>query len=143
MRQVDKDELTYALFSATRGWTLTTRQRLFASSREQADRWRPIAAKAAAEKLRAFQVIDPNGLPLSLPALADLFERAIAAFPGAIGKLWTCSVAARADHARRAAAVLLYQALAPYEVLTDAPYGETLFFRAIDAPAYAFAPTWP
>lgn len=143
VRQVDKDELTYALFSATRGWTHTTRLRLFGQSKEVAARWRPIAAKAAAEKIRAFQIFDTNGLPLSLPALTDVFDQAIAAFPGAIGKLWTCPQQERHNDARRAAASMLYRALEPYEVLTDAPYGESLFFPEITAPPYAFAATWP
>lgn len=142
MRQVDRDELTYALFAATRGWPASSRRAIFEQRRRDEVR-RKIIAEQISDKLGLYTFVDAQGAALERGARAELFDRTIAAFPGAIGKLWLSPQPERQDDARRAAAVLLYRALEPYEVLTDAPYGETLFFREITAPTYAFAPTWP
>ncbi|WP_447724661.1 hypothetical protein [Sphingomonas koreensis] len=140
MRQVDQLELTYALFAATRGWSVNTRRDIFA--RNNGARLE-ITAQQISDRLRVYVVIDDRGVPLDRDARVRLFCDAVATFPGAVGKLWLSPEPKRQDDARRAAAVLLFQALQPYEVLADSPFGETLFFRDIVAPAYAFAPNWP
>lgn len=140
VRQVDQDELTYALFSALRGWSVSTRREVFEARKAMR---REIMAKLISDKLRVYEIVDGSGAALTREARAQIFDEAIRTFPGAIGKLWLCPMHERQDDARRAAAVLLYRALEPYQVLSPSPYGETLFFRAIEAPAYALAPTWP
>lgn len=140
MRQVDRDELTYALYAAMRGWSVNTRRDIF---ERRKDGWRHSMAERISDKLRVYSIVDASGAILDRDARAAIFDGAIGAFPGAIGKLWLSDVHERQTDARRAAAVLLYRALEPYEVLADSPMGETLFFADITAPPYAFAPTWP
>lgn len=143
MRQVDKDELTYALFAATRGWSVSVRRYLFQLKNEHDRRWPEIVGKQISEKLGLYHFIDADGRGLGGDDRMTLFAGMIGSFPGAVGKLWLSPQQERQRDARIAAAVLMYRALEPYEVLTDAPYGVTLFFPELVAPAYAFAATWP
>lgn len=140
MRQVNQDELTYALFSAMRGWSVSTRREIF--ERRNHGR-RHSAAQQISDKLRVYAVLGGSGAVLDRDARAAIFDSAIAAFPGAIGRLWLSNIHERETDARRGAAILLYQSLQPYEVLADSPFGSTLFFADITAPPYAFASTWP
>jgi len=142
VRQVDRDELTYALFAAMRGWSVSVRRSLFGRTGE-AELWRAIVGKQVSHSLRIYDFIDGSGEALGEDGRHELFARAIDGFPGAVGKLWLSPEQARQRDARLAASVLLYRALERYEVLTAGPYGATLGFPTITAPDYAFAPTWP
>lgn len=143
MRQVDQDELTYALFSAMRGWSVSVRRYLFQPKNEHDRRWPEIIGKQISQNLGLYHFIDADGRVLGADDRMTLFAGTIESFPGAVGKLWLSPQHERQRDARLAAAVLMHRALEPYEVLTDAPYGTTLFFPDLVAPAYAFAATWP
>lgn len=146
MRQVDRPELTYSVFASLRHWTHTTRRDVFApiAKRRQVSVW--LAAQVVADKLRlsGVELWSPaTGEPLPRDGLTAVIEAAIDAFPGAIGKLWLSGVRQREQEARSTAANLITDALDPFQVLTNAPFGTTLFFPDMPRHELALAPTWP
>jgi hypothetical protein len=143
MRQVNRDELTYVIYSAMRGWTITLRKRVFNRHSNMQERDRELAAAMIADKLRYLEIFGGEGAPLDQEGVAGAMARGIAAFPGAIGQLWTSGIAARHDEARKAAAQLLCTALEPYHVLSPAPLSDQVGFPALIAPAHALASKWP
>lgn len=145
MRQVNRDEFTYAIFAALRRWRFTQRRAVFApiAKRRQMDVWCAAQEVTDALRLGKFEFWTPSMEPLSRDPMTAIIEAAIEAFPGAIGKLWLSGIQAREHEARATAANLIADALADFEVLSEAPYGTTLFFPDTPRHAHALAPTWP
>ena len=149
MRQVDQDELTYQIFSGLRRWTPSVRKRVFAPPHKR----HPFAWGAAADgicgSLRTWDFIDPADpqTPLSLDQISNLFEAAIADFPGAVARLWLSGQRDREREAHAATAIFLAQSLDHLEVLSDTEIVhlgvQRLYFPQIEAPAHAFAAHWP
>ena len=149
LRQVDRDELTYQVFAGLRSWNWATRKRVFAPASARRDVDIDIALGGLRRSLSTWQFIDAATPVLPMPVahvVAGLIP-VIKAFPGAIPALWMSGQHEREREAQAAAAILLTEALDPFEILSSVPLQQqgirTLFFRCPEAPAYAFAPRWP
>lgn len=149
MRQVDLDELTYQVFTGLRSWTWATRKRVFAPVSSRRDASVEIALDGLRLSLSTWQFIDPATPAVTVP-VADVVRGlipVIKAFPGAIPALWMSGQRQREREAQAAAAILLTEALHPFEILSSVSLvqfgARVVFFRMPEAPAYAFAPRWP
>lgn len=149
MRQVDLDELTYQIFSGLRTWTASVRSRVFAPIAKRRDVHIRIAADQILPKLRCWTFIDlaAPAEAISMERISGLLVDATLALPGAIPALWRSGQQEREREARAAAAALFARALAHFEILSEttlAPHGaRVVWFRTPEAPAYAFASSWP
>lgn len=149
MRQVDLDELTYQVFAGLRSWTPSVRKRVFAAVSKRRDVDIEIALDGVRRSLRTWLFIDPAhpGATVPVAEIATGLIPVIKRFPGAIPSLWMSGQHIREREAQAAAAILLAQALEPFEILSGVPLihfgARVVFFTLPEAPPHAFAPRWP
>ncbi|HEV7287750.1 hypothetical protein [Sphingomonas sp.] len=149
MRQVDLDELTYQIFAGLRSWTPSVRKRVFAPVPKRRDVDIEIALDGVRRSLKTWAFIDSAQPSAAVPIaeIATALIPVIKGFPGAIPSLWMSGQYIREREAQAAAAILLAQALEPFEILSGVPLihfgARVVFFTLPEAPAYAFAPRWP
>jgi hypothetical protein len=149
IRQVDLDELTYQVFAGLRSWTPSVRKRVFAPVAKRRDVDIEIALDGVRRSLKTWLFID-SARPSAAVPIAEIATRlvpVIQRFPGAIPSLWMSGQQTREREAQAAAAILLSQALDPFEILSTVPLihfgARVVFFTLPEAPPYAFAPSWP
>ena len=149
MRQVDLDELTYQLFAGLRSWTPSVRKRVFAPVAKRRDVDIEFALEGVRRSLKTWSFVDPDqpSVTVAVAEIATGLIPVIKRFPGAIPSLWMSGQYIREREAQAAAAILLAQALDPFEILSAVPLihfgARVVFFTLPEAPAYAFAPRWP
>jgi len=145
MRQVDRDELVWVIFSALRGWSPTMIRWVFGPRHLRTDAHNRVAADYVARgQLASLQIIDGAGAELTPEQISGVIAEAILAMPEAIGDLWTSSIQERKSEARATAANLIADAFAPFEILSAAPLppGQT-FFPQVASYEHALQPRWP
>jgi len=153
VRQVDRAELTYRLYSALRKWSFSRRRAIFDHRSERQATIQRIAADSVIADLRGLHFHEAGQHKAAAHDLvAATVERAISAFPGAIPALWQSRIHDRETEARAAAANLIADALDRFEILADPPElsnfsiaDQMAMFRFPDiriAP-HALSATWP
>lgn len=143
MREVDRAELTYVIYSGLRTWSFTMRKQVFDRRDPRLEARRRAACEKIAIRLGYIDVFDDAGRQLGREQLTSIFVAAVDAFPGAIVKLWTSRVRDREREAQGAAANLLADAIAGYHVVTDSPAGDTVTYPTIVTVPHAMMDAWP
>jgi hypothetical protein len=148
MRQVDRDELTYTIYTGMRPWSVSLAKRLFGGHSERLEMDRRIACGAIVARMHQYMVVWDLAAGferVDRDCVAGVLGQALVAFPGAIGKLWLSGVAARKDEAQKTAANLFVDALAPFEILAETKVDDHLRvkFPAVLPVAYALRASWP
>ncbi|NLS28139.1 hypothetical protein S2M10_31480 [Sphingomonas sp. S2M10] len=148
MRQVDRDELTYQIYSGMRHWRRADIKAMFQARRPQ------LAAEVLARELGRLSIFDVAAArDLDRTELQLVVIAAIEAFPGALRSMWLSSVPDRWRDARATAANLVADALDRFKVLRtvtsagDGPvHGERpegLHFPDVQVAEAAMRPAWP
>jgi hypothetical protein len=152
MRQVDRAELTYRLYSAMRKWSITLRRRMFnrQSERRTTDQW--VGADQIVRDLRDVEYY-LEGRQVEAETISGTIRAAIDRFPGGLCAMWLSSVRERQQEAQATAANLVADALAGFDILMATSDHHSAFtmddrlkmfrFPVIRVDAAALKAQWP
>ncbi len=147
MRQVNRDELVWRLFSAMRHWSRGYLLGMFRHPGADCT----LGAGRVVEELRYVGFYEGGPEPIGAKELRAVIATAIGGFPGGLRAMWLSNVADRRKEARATAANLLADTLERFDVLAEddrstrnqGDLGQILTFPAIVVAPHALRASWP